>query len=125
MRIVPVGSMATVPVTVAPPPVNVNVAPGTPVVMVVVSIASLKVAETVVGLPSVPTAMLVLALAGVAEAAVTVGAGPCAVVNDQELTLAKALPVAPTAPVVTAAVYVTPGVSDALGVSVAVKLVAL
>jgi hypothetical protein len=82
------------------------------------SIASLKVAVTVEAM-----ATPVVALVGVT--AVTVGTGPCAVVNDHELTLAMAFPVAPTTPVVTAAVYVLLAASGAFGVSVAVKVVAL
>ena len=58
------------------------------------SIASLKVAVTMEAMatPVVPL---------VGATAVTVGAGPCAVMNDHELTLAKAFPVAPNTPVVT------------------------
>ena len=115
MKIVSVGSAETVPVTDAPPPVSQKVEPA---VMVDESIASLKVAATVEAM-----ATLVVPLVGVT--AETVGTGPPAVVKDHELTLAMALPVAPTTPVVTAAVYVLLAARGACGVSVAVKVVAL
>ena len=104
---------ATVPATaVLPGPVKVNVE----VVMVDGSIDSLKTAVTVVAMEA-PVAPLV----GITEE--TVGTGPAAVVNVNELALAIALPVAATTPVVTTAVYIVLGASGAFGVSVAVNVV--